>query len=356
MKCTSWASVFLAMSSISNAFSTAVVKFKNNVIFSKYHPIAISSKFHSNKLKSSNQNNENTVSRIFVGNLPFSYTSNDVEGLFKSKGISGFLGVRITADPKTGKSRGFAHLDFKSPEEAKRAVETLQGQIVQGRSIKTDLSEGRDGPKRGRRVPPTSKEMSIFIGNLDYSLTNEDIEKIVRGELGEDVAVRSRVAEVDGRSRGFGHIDFGSLDHALAAVEALNGQEILGRIVNAEVAKGLPSSSPSSEAGSKREGAVEFREVSLFIGNLSSEVTAPVLLELIESFMGPKTVRRVNIGLDSVTSRPKGFAHVDMIDSDLVKECASKIEGIELMGRNLRTDVAYNSRKSDDNRRRSGSR
>ncbi|HEY5578485.1 MAG TPA: RNA-binding protein, partial [Acidimicrobiia bacterium] len=63
--------------------------------------------------------------KIYVGNLPWSYTSSDLRRLFEAFGAVSTANVVVERD--TGRSRGFGFVEMDSDEEAKGAVETLNG-------------------------------------------------------------------------------------------------------------------------------------------------------------------------------------------------------------------------------------
>ena len=77
---------------------------------------------------------------LFLGNLPFQMTDDDLVELFKD--VKGCLDVRIAIDRRTNQARGFAHADFVSVEAAEEAKRLLTGTQAYGRWIRVDFSEG----------------------------------------------------------------------------------------------------------------------------------------------------------------------------------------------------------------------
>lgn len=87
---------------------------------------------------------------VFVGNLSYQTSEDNLRQLFSSCGA--IKEVRIATDPSGG-SRGFAHVDFESPESVEQAVEK-SGLEVDGRNIRVDYSNkrregGNNGGSRG---------------------------------------------------------------------------------------------------------------------------------------------------------------------------------------------------------------
>src|SRR5438477_5419320 len=86
-------------------------------------------------------------SRLFVGNLSYQTMENDLQEYFAQAGV--VSSVNLMLDKFTGKSRGFAFVEFASPEEAKKAVEMFHGKEFQGRPLTVNIARPReDRPPR----------------------------------------------------------------------------------------------------------------------------------------------------------------------------------------------------------------
>lgn len=89
---------------------------------------------------------------LFLGNLPFQLTDQDLNELFKN--IRGCIDVRVAMDRRTGQPRGFAHADFKDVDSAIKAKAQLEGTQVYGRYIRVDYSEHANRtPAEGANTP-----------------------------------------------------------------------------------------------------------------------------------------------------------------------------------------------------------
>jgi len=84
--------------------------------------------------------------RLFVGNLPYEVTEQDLRTMFEAEGRS-VQEVFIPIDRASGKPRGFAFITMGSDEEARTATETLNGKELQGRAL--NVSEARERAPRG---------------------------------------------------------------------------------------------------------------------------------------------------------------------------------------------------------------
>ncbi len=93
---------------------------------------------------------------LFVGSLPFSITEDALKQLFVQYGQ--VLSVKIISDRYSGQSRGFGFVEMAIDEEAKKAIEKLNGSSFEGRNIvvkealpKPTYTNGRSGTDfRGR--------------------------------------------------------------------------------------------------------------------------------------------------------------------------------------------------------------
>ncbi len=85
--------------------------------------------------------------RLFVGNLSFQTMENDLQDYFGQAGV--VTSVNLMLDKMTGKSRGFAFVEFATPEEATKAVEQFHNKEFQGRTLTVNVARPRED--RGQR-------------------------------------------------------------------------------------------------------------------------------------------------------------------------------------------------------------
>lgn len=80
--------------------------------------------------------------------------------------------------------------------------------------------------------------MNIFVGNLNYAVTEEDLREIFE-EYGELSSVKLISDKFTGKSKGFGFVEMANADEAKKAIEELNGAEVEGRtmVVNESIEK-----------------------------------------------------------------------------------------------------------------------
>jgi RNA recognition motif-containing protein len=96
--------------------------------------------------KSGSGQKEFEVKKLYIGNLPFSATEDQLQEWFSQVGVSP-SGVNLIRDRFTGQSRGFAFVEVNSDEDADRAVNSLNGQNFGGRNLV--VNEARPQAERG---------------------------------------------------------------------------------------------------------------------------------------------------------------------------------------------------------------
>ncbi|HEY6264945.1 MAG TPA: hypothetical protein VIW93_09090, partial [Candidatus Acidoferrum sp.] len=86
------------------------------------------------------------VKKLYIGNLPFSATEDQLNEWFSQIGVTP-SGVNLIRDRFTGQSRGFAFVEVTNDEDADRAVNSLNGQNFGGRNLV--VNEARPQAERG---------------------------------------------------------------------------------------------------------------------------------------------------------------------------------------------------------------
>lgn len=81
-------------------------------------------------------------SKLFVGNLSFNTTENDLQDLFAAHGT--VVEANLMMDRMSGRPRGFGFVTMSTPEEAQKAIEALNGVAVDGRSLTVNIAKPRE--------------------------------------------------------------------------------------------------------------------------------------------------------------------------------------------------------------------
>src|SRR5690349_10640515 len=80
--------------------------------------------------------------KLYVGNLAFQTTSQELQSLFAQAGT--VESASVVEDRMTGRSRGFAFVEMSSPDEANAAIEQFNGKEVGGRALKVNEAKPRE--------------------------------------------------------------------------------------------------------------------------------------------------------------------------------------------------------------------
>jgi len=88
------------------------------------------------------------ATKLYVGNLSFNTTESSLRALFEADGRR-VEDVAIVTDRDTGQSRGFAFVQMGSPEDAKAAIEALNGRDLDGRTLTVNEARPKTGGSGG---------------------------------------------------------------------------------------------------------------------------------------------------------------------------------------------------------------
>ena len=92
------------------------------------------------------------ATKLYVGNLPFQTTSDDLREHFGQAG--NVESAQVVEDRMTGRSRGFGFVEMPDASQAQAAIAGLNGTVLGGRTVTVSEAhqrEGRSGPQRPRQ-------------------------------------------------------------------------------------------------------------------------------------------------------------------------------------------------------------
>jgi small subunit ribosomal protein S18 len=145
-----------------------------------------------------------TKKKLFISNLDFEVTSDQLRQLFDEVGPT--VSVVVAADRETKRSKGFAFVEMESEEDAPKAIEALNNRVVNGRPMKvcedrgknsgpSTSSEGGEGARRFEPLPSIQR-MQLFKRRKKLDPFTEDPTKTVDYK---DVAMLSKFVSERGR-------------------------------------------------------------------------------------------------------------------------------------------------------------
>ena len=230
----------------------------------------------------------NEEAKLFVAGLPDSVSEDVLKQLFEATGGT-VINVSLPKDRATGRPRGFGFVTLSTAAEAQTARGALDGSMQAGKSISVRPFQaepprrdgaapgfagggygsagyggqqpggqafggpGRDGGfgapspggggfagPRGPGGPAGAPDRTLYVGNLPYDCTQQEIEVLING-VAEGHVVRVHLpTDPDGRKRGFGFVTMASPETAKEAADALRTADLRGRrlIINLAHPKG----------------------------------------------------------------------------------------------------------------------
>jgi nucleolin len=203
----------------------------------------------------------NDEAKLFVAGLPDSISEDVLKQIFEATG-GAVVNVSLPKDRATGRPRGFGFVTLSTPAEAQAARDALDGSMQGGKSISVRPFQaepprrdatGAPGPRSGPggfsprpggpgggAGGPGAPDRTLYVGNLPYDCTQQEVEVLING-VAEGQVVRVHLpTDPDGRKRGFGFVTMASAETAKSASEALKTADIRGRklVVNLAHPKG----------------------------------------------------------------------------------------------------------------------
>ena len=86
--------------------------------------------------------NKGDIMNIYVGNMPYSMTEEDLKGIFSVYGS--VSSARLVMDRETGRAKGFGFVEMDNDNEAKAAIEAVNGSNQGGRDLKVNEARPRE--------------------------------------------------------------------------------------------------------------------------------------------------------------------------------------------------------------------
>jgi len=155
---------------------------------------------------------------IFISNLAEEIDNRTLLDTFSMFG--NVLSCKVVRDPATGKSWGQGFVHYANDESANEAIEKVNGKIIYGKAVYVTKWKS----VKEREEYNKENFVSVYIKNFPEDWTKEKLEELA-SEFGEykDCIIQK---DENGKSRGFGFMNFKNSEDAKKAVEGLNDREI----------------------------------------------------------------------------------------------------------------------------------
>lgn len=163
--------------------------------------------------------------RCYFGNLAWETTEEMLMAHCASFGVN--VAQCEVARQHGGRSKGWALVDFATPDEASNAIAQMHNSEIQGRSIIVRVERPGAGAKSARveTRPENSSGLQIVVRNLPWTTTSEDLRQVFQ-QVGNVVNATAVCHADTGRSKGWGTVLFETREQAQAAIQGFNGVEL----------------------------------------------------------------------------------------------------------------------------------
>lgn len=162
--------------------------------------------------------------KLYVTNIPFSFTDNQLGELFAT--IGKVDSAKIITNRNSGRSKGYGFVEMSSENEALNAISLVDGKEVEGRELKIAIATGNSTVRDSQNNPDNKNK--LYVGNLPFHTKDQDLAKIF------EIAGTVNLAKINtdqstGKSKGFGFVEMSNEHELQMAIEKLDGYEIEGR-------------------------------------------------------------------------------------------------------------------------------
>lgn len=173
------------------------------------------------------QEESGPTTSVFIKNLNFATPNTDLTDLFKP--YTGFLlsVIKTKPNPRGGEalSMGFGFAEFKTVEQAKVAINALDGVSLDGHKLQLKISTRVNTPASKSTKKGSSSK--IIVKNLPFEATRNDVFELFNS-FGSLKSVRVP-KKFDRSARGFAFVEFATVKEAKNAMDQLQGVHLLGR-------------------------------------------------------------------------------------------------------------------------------
>jgi len=270
---------------------------------------------------------------IFIKNLDVSI---DDKALFDTFSAFGkILSCKIATENGVSKGYGFVH--FEHSDDAENAIKNVNGMLLNNKKVYV----GHHIPKK-ERINKIEEQMkkytNIYIKNLDESVEEKDLEK----DFGKFGKITSCVIQKDenGKSRGFGFINYENSDEAHLAVESMHEKEYKGKQLY--VSRAQKKNEREEELRKQYERLREeklnkYQGVNLYIKNLDDSINDE---KLRQEFSPYGTITSAKVMRDEKTNVSKGFGFVCFSSPDEATKAVSEMNGRMLLSKPIYVALA----------------
>jgi len=132
------------------------------------------------------------ATKLYVGNLPFNTTENELQELFSQAGP--VQEVMLMQDKFTGKSRGFAFVTMASDQDAQKAISEINGKTVEGRALTVNEARPREARPPGGVVAAEVTAVGVAMADNAADANSAQFPSLRKVRLGRTAVLFFRRA------------------------------------------------------------------------------------------------------------------------------------------------------------------
>lgn len=261
---------------------------------------------------------KNGKGNVFIKNLDPSIDNKALHDTFSAFGD--ILSCKVVTNHH-GSSLGFGFIHFATAEAADEAIETVNGMVMNGQPVYVAHHVSR-AERESQAEAQRANFTNVFVKNLSEEVDEEELKHIF-GEFGEITSAVLSKGE-DGKSKGFGFVNFSTHEAAQKAVEGLNDREINGKVIYAGRAQSRYERQlelKSKHEAKRMEHLTKYHGVNLYVKNLEDGIDSDKLREVFAPF-GTITSARV---MTDEQQKSRGFGFVCYSSPDEANRAISEM-------------------------------
>nr|VWO98649.1 Uncharacterized protein [Ganoderma boninense] len=218
---------------------------------------------------------------IFIKNLDEQIDNKALHDTFAAFG--NVLSCKVATD-EHGRSKGYGFVHYETAEAAETAIKAVNGMLLNDKKVYVGHHISRK-ERQSKMEEMKAQFTNIYVKNLDPEVTQEEFVALFE-QFGK---VTSAVVQIDeeGRSRGFGFVNFDTHEEAQKAVDNLHDSDHKGRklfVARAQKKAEREEELRKSYEQAKMEKVSKYQGVNLYIKNLDDEVDDDRLRQEFEPF------------------------------------------------------------------------
>jgi len=261
---------------------------------------------------------------IFIKNLDEAIDNKALHDTFAAFG--NVLSCKVATDEQ-GRSRGYGYVHYETAEAADTAIKAVNGMLLNDKKVYVGHHISRK-ERQSKLEEMRSQFTNLYVKNIDPEVTEDDFVELF-AKFG---MVTSAVVQLDdeGRSKGFGFVNFENHEQAQVAVDALHDSEYKGRklfVSRAQKKAEREDELRKTYEAAKQEKMGKYQGVNLYIKNLEDDIDDEKLRAEFEPF---GTITSCKVMCDE-KGTSKGFGFVCFSSPDeatkAVAEMNNKIIG-----------------------------